>query len=51
VAIVIRPAVAADWDGYVRAFESVAAEGRWLGRELPIDWEPLRERSPGGPPG
>jgi RimJ/RimL family protein N-acetyltransferase len=29
--------VAADFDAYMDAFESVAAEGRWMGAEAPID--------------
>jgi len=33
----LRPAAAADFDAYMDAFESVAAEGRWMGAEAPID--------------
>jgi len=33
----LRRAVAADFDAYMDAFESVAAEGRWMGAEAPID--------------
>jgi RimJ/RimL family protein N-acetyltransferase len=40
--VLIRPATFEDWDGYRAAFESVAAEGRWIGTELPIDWEARR---------
>jgi putative acetyltransferase len=35
----IREAVDADIDALVAIRESVAAEGRWIGRELPIDHE------------
>jgi RimJ/RimL family protein N-acetyltransferase len=47
----IRRAVAADFDAYMDAFESVAAEGRWMGAEAPIDRTGRRagfERSVGG---
>jgi RimJ/RimL family protein N-acetyltransferase len=37
--VLIRAASLEDWDGYRAAFESVAAEGRWIGTELPIDWD------------
>lgn len=40
--MLIRPATLEDWDGYVAAFESVAAEGRWIGTEVPIDWDARR---------
>ncbi|MDQ1490945.1 MAG: hypothetical protein QOJ23_3459 [Actinomycetota bacterium] len=33
----LRPAVAGDFDAYMGAFEAVAAEGRWMGAEAPID--------------
>jgi RimJ/RimL family protein N-acetyltransferase len=33
----LRPAVPGDFDAYMDAFESVAAEGRWMGTEAPID--------------
>ena len=33
----LRPAEPGDFDAYMDAFESVAAEGRWLGAESPID--------------
>jgi putative acetyltransferase len=39
----IRPATPRDWDGFRAAFGAVAAEGRWIGRELPIDWDGLWE--------
>ncbi len=42
--VLIRPATSDDWGGYRAAFESVAAEGRWIGTELPIDWD---ARQPG----
>ena len=41
----IRAATLEDWDGYRAAFESVAAEGRWIGAELPIDWHARRRAS------
>lgn len=34
---VIRPATADDFDDWVDLFETVAAEGRWLGSEAPFD--------------
>jgi putative acetyltransferase len=37
VEIEVRPIEAADVDGFVAVFESVAAEGRWIGTELPVD--------------
>src|SRR2546423_1868762 len=33
----VRPAVAGDFDACLDAFEAVAAEGRWMGTEAPID--------------
>ena len=38
-AVTVRPIQPADADGYLAVFESVAAEGRWIGTELPIDAE------------
>ena len=38
----LRPAEAADFDAYIDAFEAVAAEGRWLGAEAPVDREARR---------
>ncbi|MGW5436752.1 N-acetyltransferase family protein [Nocardia asteroides] len=35
----VRPIEPRDADGFVAAFESVAAEGRWIGTELPVDDE------------
>lgn len=37
--ITIRPIEPGDADGQIAVFEEVAAEGRWLGTELPIDAE------------
>lgn len=33
----LRLAAAGDFDAYMDAFEAVAAEGRWLGAEAPVD--------------
>lgn len=33
----VRPADAGDVEGFLDVFESVAAEGRWIGAEAPID--------------
>ena len=38
----VRRAVEEDWDGFRAHFESVAAEGRWIASELPIDWDGRR---------
>jgi RimJ/RimL family protein N-acetyltransferase len=38
----LRLAEPADFDAYMDAFESVAAEGRWLGAEAPIDRDARR---------
>jgi RimJ/RimL family protein N-acetyltransferase len=38
----LRPATLEDWDGFRASYESIAAEGRWIGGELPIDWEARR---------
>lgn len=38
----IRRLTLDDWDGWRDVYESVAAEGRWIGGELPIDWDPRR---------
>jgi putative acetyltransferase len=40
----VRRAREADFDGWFRLFEAVAAEGRWIGREPPVDREELRRR-------
>ena len=41
---VVRPAVEADLDEIVDVFWAVAAEGRWLGVEVPFDRRARRER-------
>ena len=44
----LRPATIDDFDAFREVFESIAAEGRWIGGELPIDWEvrrPFYERT------
>lgn len=33
---------ASDWDAITGIYESIAAEGQWIGGELPIDWERRR---------
>src|ERR1051325_11423316 len=38
----LRLAEPADFDAWIDAFEAVAAEGRWLGAEAPIDREARR---------
>ncbi|MGQ0618205.1 MAG: GNAT family N-acetyltransferase [Acidimicrobiia bacterium] len=38
----LRPATAEDWDVFRTLYESVAAEGLWLGAEMPVDWESRR---------
>ena len=38
----LRPAEAGDFDAYMDAFEAVAAEGRWMGAEAPIDHDARR---------
>lgn len=38
----LRPATLEDWDGFRALYEAIAAEGRWIGGELPIDWEARR---------
>jgi RimJ/RimL family protein N-acetyltransferase len=40
----IRPAQAGDLDPLVVQYESVAAEGRWIGGEAPIDRDAVRSR-------
>lgn len=37
----VRPATPADAAGYIALFEVVAAEGSWIGAELPLDHERL----------
>jgi RimJ/RimL family protein N-acetyltransferase len=41
--MLIRPAQLRDWDAYQAVFESVVAEGKWLGTELPVDWDVRRQ--------
>jgi RimJ/RimL family protein N-acetyltransferase len=43
-AAVIRPARLAEVPRMVELYADVAAEGRWIGRELPFDLEATRER-------
>jgi RimJ/RimL family protein N-acetyltransferase len=38
----LRLAEASDFDAYLDAFEAVAAEGRWLGAEAPVDRDARR---------
>jgi RimJ/RimL family protein N-acetyltransferase len=33
----VRPAREGDFEGWFALFEAVAAEGRWIGREFPVD--------------
>ena len=40
--VVLRPVVAADFDEFREMYESIAAEGRWIGGELPVDWDARR---------
>ena len=40
--VVIRPATPDDVEAMLDVYESVAAEGRWIGGELPIDRERMR---------
>ena len=42
--MVVRQAVEADFDSWFAIFQAVAAEGRWIGRELPVDKEEQRQR-------
>jgi putative acetyltransferase len=35
--VVVRPATADDFDAWLQVFEAVAAEGKWIGSELPFD--------------
>lgn len=37
--VTIRPIEPADADGYTAVFEAVAAEGKWIGTEVPIEPE------------
>jgi len=40
----VRHATEADFDGWYDLMVAVAGEGRWIGRELPVNREDLRER-------
>lgn len=40
--VVVRQAEEADFDGWFDIYAAVAAEGRWIGRELPVDREESR---------
>jgi ribosomal-protein-alanine N-acetyltransferase len=40
---IVREATEADIDGMLDVYESVAAEGRWIGGEIPIDRKRRRE--------
>lgn len=40
----LRPATAEDLPAFEATFEDVAAEGRWIGTEVPIDWDVRRPR-------
>ena len=35
----LRHARLDDWDAFKGVYESIAAEGTWIGGELPIDWD------------
>ena len=39
----LRDATAADFEAWFSLFEAVAAEGRWIGRESPLDADERRE--------
>jgi putative acetyltransferase len=43
-AVVVRPSVAEDVEAWLDVFTAVAAEGRWIGTEVPIDRNARRER-------
>lgn len=38
----IRRAAAEDWEAWLAVHESVAAEGRWIGAEVPLDLDRVR---------
>ena len=40
--IALRRARPADFEAFKPLYEAVAAEGRWIGGELPVDWERRR---------
>ena len=41
--VVVRRAVPEDFDAWFDLFAAVAAEGRWIGAEAPVDREHMRE--------
>jgi len=41
--VIIRQATAGDFDDWVELYVAVAAEGRWIGAESPVDRERRRE--------
>lgn len=41
-AVELRPVSADDFEAVRQVYESIAAEGRWIGAELPIDWDARR---------
>lgn len=38
----LRPATLDDFGAFQAVYSSIAAEGRWIGGELPVDWEARR---------
>src|SRR3989442_11154816 len=44
--ITIRRAGLDDFDRLIALYEAVAAEGKWIGGELPVDKERMRESFP-----
>ncbi len=40
----LRPMTAGDFDEFFALYEAVAAEGRWIGGELPLDRDDYRRR-------
>jgi RimJ/RimL family protein N-acetyltransferase len=49
--VILRPARIDDWERFCALFDAIAGEGRWLGSELPSDWDARRpgfERSVAG---
>ncbi len=47
----VRPAQESDVEALLDLLEAVAAEGRWIGAEAPVDREMARERMRSGVPG
>ncbi len=41
-ALTVRPCVEGDFDAWLALFEEVAAEGRWIGAEAPVDLDRAR---------